>query len=161
MSLFSVQHRTGKQPVRQMFPRVGHYLPLSDLLIKFDSGRVYNQFIYNGFLPERLLFLMNTCQSESFQTYVRLHSYSSHECAYNLPIFSFFEYSFMYRSRCLNSIEKKLFTVCRHGSLEGGSIVVDDMKMFERNLENRFNFSFIKGMINFSLFILAGKFLLY
>jgi hypothetical protein len=101
---------------------------------------------------------MNTCRSEAFQTYARLHSYSSHEMLYNMPIFCFFEYSFMYQSRYFNSIEKNLFYICRNGYLEERNIVVDDTKMFERNLNNRFGFSYIKNMINFSLFILAGKF---
>ena len=153
-----MQFRTRKYFNWQILPRNGYYLPLSDVLAQIDSGRVYNRFAYSGFLPERLLSLMSTCQSESFQTYARLHSYSLHEGAYDLPIFSFFEYSFMHRSRCFNAFGRNLFTVCRDGSLEGEEIVVDDIDTFERNLENRFGFSHIKRMINFSLFVLAGKY---
>jgi hypothetical protein len=64
----------------------------------------------------------------------------------------------MYQIRYFNSIERNLFSVCRHGCLEERNIVVDDIKMFERNLNNRFGFCYIKSMINFGLFVLAGKF---
>lgn len=142
-------------------PKDGYYLILPHQFRQLKSGRIYNRFIYYGFLPEQLLFLMNTCQSEAFQTYARLHSYSYHQGAYELPIFCFFSYSFMYEKRNINSIENQLFCVCRNGLLkeeEQKEFVVSDVKMFERNLDLRFGFCYIKRMINFSLFILAGKY---
>jgi len=64
----------------------------------------------------------------------------------------------MYINRPLNGIEMLLFRVCRDGHLNGLVNVVKNMEQFEANLNNRFGFSCIKKLINFSLFVLAGEF---
>jgi hypothetical protein len=75
-----------------------------------------------------------------------------------MPLFSFFEYSHVYTQRNLNSIEMKLFRVCRNARTQQGPIVVQNIKEFLLNLNNRFCFSHIKKWINFSLFLMAGEF---
>jgi hypothetical protein len=71
--------------------------------------------------------VMNSCNSNSFRTYIRLHSYSSHFSAYNMPIFVFFDYPFLYQYRKLNSYELQLFRTCREGHLEHPPIIVNDI----------------------------------
>jgi len=55
-------------------------------------------------------------------------------------------------------MEMKLFKICRDMDPEKRNIMVNDINDFENNLNNRFSFLHIKKMINFSLFILGGKF---
>jgi hypothetical protein len=133
------------------------YLILINFYFQLSSDRYYNRFVFNAFRPERLLFLMNYCNSDSFRTYVRLQSYTCHEFCYDLPIFSFFNYSFMYANRDLNRIEMLLFRICRNNFSNQTSIVVNNIESFEANLNKRFGFCFIKNIINFSLFVMAGK----
>jgi hypothetical protein len=155
--IFNFRDRMDIQDLALALPRNTYYMILMNYFIQLSSGRLYRRFTYNGFLPERLLFVMNCCNSDSFQTYVRLQSYSSYQLCYNLPIFSFFEYSFMIKSRNLNRIEMRFFRICRNGYLGQTSITVENVDAFETNLNHRFGFSYIKKLINCSLFVMAGK----
>ncbi|CAF4037006.1 unnamed protein product, partial [Rotaria sp. Silwood1] len=137
-------------------PRLGFYHLTTNHYIQMSSNRRYCRFIYDGFSFESLKRVMNCCNSNSFRTYVRLFSYSSHFSTYTMPIFSFFDYSSMYAYKCLNSIELQLFRICRAGSLKQEPITVENIHQFMINLNNRFNFFLIKNYINFSLFVLAG-----
>jgi len=83
-------------------PSNNFYTILINYFAQLSSDRLYRRFVYNGFLPERFLIVMNCCNSDSFLTYVRLQSYSSYQLCYNLSIFSFFKYSFMSTRQNLN-----------------------------------------------------------
>ena len=100
--------------------------------------------------------LTQYCNTDSFRAFVRLHSYSSHYFANDMPVFNFFNYSFMQAYRSLNNIERQLFRLCRVGHYGEEPIIVENMSQFLINLNNRFSFSHIKKWINFSLFLLAG-----
>jgi hypothetical protein len=63
----------------------------------------------------------------------------------------------MYKNRNLNWIEMLLFRICRNSYSNQRAIVVNNVEEFEANLNKRFEFSFIKKFINFSLFVMAGK----
>jgi len=64
----------------------------------------------------------------------------------------------MCTSRSLNRIENHFFVICRNGDLDQTGIVVENIEQFEANLNERFGFCYIKKWINFSLFVMAGKF---
>ncbi|CAF2225252.1 unnamed protein product [Rotaria magnacalcarata] len=53
------------------------------------------------------------CNTQSFETFVRLYSYSTHFCPSTMPIYKFLDYSFMYEYRPLNKLEIKLFRTLR------------------------------------------------
>lgn len=73
-------------------PREDYYVISPDNYNQKLSTRYYSRFIYNGFTATTLCKLMNCCNTNSFQTYVRLISYSSPYSTFNLPVFSFFDY---------------------------------------------------------------------
>ncbi|CAF2347481.1 unnamed protein product [Rotaria sp. Silwood2] len=148
--------RLNKTTVVFSKPKLGYYDLIIDYIVQLSSGRYYSRFIYNGFTSERLMSVMNCCQSQSFQAYCRFLSYTCHFMCFQMPVLSFFNYSFFYSSRSLTSIEMDLFRICRHGHLTEGSIVVQDLDSFINNLNNRFSFSSIKNWINFSSFVIAG-----
>lgn len=129
--------------------------------IQKSSDRCYKRFIYNGFTYEMLKKLMNCCNTNSFKAYVRLHPYSSHYSAYMMSVFDFFDFSFMSIYRQYNSIERKLFRICRKGSLGASLMLVENINEFIVNLNNRFDFFVIKKWINFSLFLMAGNLKLF
>ena len=140
-SFFNFRDKLDKQTVIFPTPKPGYYHVLWDSIVQVSSGRYYSRFIYNGFQAERLISVTNCCNSESFQTYVRLYSYTCHLMCVNMPIFQFFDYSFCYSCRNLTSIELDIFRICRDGDLREGSIVVQDLNEFMINLNDRFFFS--------------------
>ncbi|CAF3672325.1 unnamed protein product [Rotaria socialis] len=71
------------------------------------------------------------CNTQSFPTFVRLYSYSTHFCAFTMPIYTFFEYSFIYEYRPLNRLEIKLFRTLRTEVFNQNPIIItldDDEK---------------------------------
>lgn len=98
------------------------------------------------------------CNTESFRTFVRLYSYSTHFYASAMPIYTFLDYSFMYQYRSLNKFEEKLFRTLRIGNFDHNPIIVTSISQFEINLDERFCFRLIRKWIHFSLFLLAGKY---
>jgi hypothetical protein len=146
-----------KYSIDCLTPTRGYYTILHDYFIQNLSDRRYARYVYHGFRPSTLSLVTKYCNTESFQAFVRLHSYSSHFFAFFMPLFPFFNYSTMHAYRALNGIESKLFRICRHGHLDENPLVVENITQFEINLNKRFFFSSIKKWINFSCFLLAGE----
>ncbi|CAF1362859.1 unnamed protein product [Adineta steineri] len=134
------------------------YQLIQDELFLKDSGRRYLTFIYDGFSYEQFMKLMCCWNTDSFRTYVRLHSYSCYHLYPTLPVFPLFRYSFLLNYRNLNPLENLLFRLCRPTNECQKPILVNNMNEFLFNLNNKFCFDVIKSWINFSLFVLAGKF---
>lgn len=151
------RNKKQKENINFPTPVLDYYHTTTEHFIQESSDRCYKRFIYKSFTHETLKILMNCCNTNSFQTYVRLHPYSSHYSAYMMPVFDFFNFSFMSIYRQFNSIEMKLFRTCREGSLGESLMLVPNMSQFLVNLNNRFNFHLIKKFINFSRFLMAGK----
>ncbi|CAF3598327.1 unnamed protein product [Rotaria socialis] len=66
------------------------------------------------------------CNTQSFPTFVRLYSYSTHFCAFTMPIYTFFEYSFIYEYRPLNRLEIKLFRTLRTEVFNQNPIIISE-----------------------------------
>ncbi|CAF4532885.1 unnamed protein product [Rotaria socialis] len=70
------------------------------------------------------------CNTQSFPTFVRLYSYSTHFCAFTMPIYTFFEYSFIYEYRPLNRLEIKLFRTLRTEVFNQNPIIINMDSLF-------------------------------
>lgn len=152
-----LRYKNAKYTIISNLPRETYYDIEPDYFIQRSSNRKYARFVYYAFFPKNLGKLTKYCNSDSFRTFVRLHSYSTHFAASIMPIFNFLDYPIMCKYRSLNLFETKLFRIFRTGHLGDDSIIVQNIQEFETNLDNRFSYYLIKQWINFSHFILAGK----
>ncbi|CAF3240874.1 unnamed protein product [Rotaria sp. Silwood2] len=149
-------YKHAKYSISSFIPREYFYSMSPDYFIQKSSDRRYARFYYHAFLPSTLDKMTIHCKTHSFRAFVRLHSYSTHFNAHLLPVFSFFDLSFMYEYRSLNVLEDKLFRILRIGSFGEDSIIIENIYHFEMNLNKRFCFHLIRKWINFSCFVLAG-----
>ncbi|CAM4767376.1 unnamed protein product [Rotaria magnacalcarata] len=149
-------YRHEKCSISSFIPRQFFYSVSLNYFVEKSSGRRYARFYYLAFLPSNLSKMTKHCKTNSFRTFVRLHAYGTHFNAYLSPVFSFFDFSFMYKYRPLNVLEKRLFRMLRIGSFGEDPIIIENIYDFEMNLNKRFCFHLIKKWINFSCFVLAG-----
>ncbi|CAF2143857.1 unnamed protein product [Rotaria magnacalcarata] len=149
-------YKNVKYCIISSLPKESYYLISCDYFIQKLSDRQYRRFYYVAFLPWKLEKMTKHCNTQSFQTFVRLYSYSTHFCASTMPIYQFLDYSFMYEYRPLNKLEIKLFRALRIGVFNQNPIIISKISQFEMNLNTRFFFGLIKKWINFSCFLLAG-----
>jgi hypothetical protein len=155
---FIYRNKLSRRLVNIPVPRIsGDYIEDHDYFIQVSSGRKYKRYAYicfEGFSFFRFTKYRNT---DSWKTFNRLYSYSSHILAYDMPLLMLFNYSSMYTYRDLNRIELELFHVSRTGQFGREPIIVTSLYEFKKNLNTRFSFSSFEASIDFSLFILAGE----